>query len=503
MSRIPLLILLASSLALAGCVDRQAQEQAKRTELIVGDTVRVVAVEPAQLQPLAEELELSGELVTGEDALVGSKVAGKIVAIHVKEGDTVSAGQVLASIDTSQLAAQVQQAQSQVAQATAMRAQAQAQLSQASKSAAVNPSRSSAQVRQAEAGVRAARAQLEKALAGARPEERRQAEAAVAAARTNMETQRRELERVQRLVEEGAIARNRLDMQQNAYQNALSQFETAQNTLQMIQSGARAEDIAGARAALSQAEETLRLAQSSQRLDSTFNDQVAAARAQVATADAQIGAARAQLSMAQQALADAQVRAPFGGQIAARPVAAGTVVAPGTPILRLVGGHGVYFEGNVPERLLGQIQVGTPVRVEIAATDRPFAGVVAAVSPAGDSVGRQFKVRIALTEGYGLLRPGMFARGRVQVREVAAATVLPASAIVAQGDESFVYIAEGDRARRVRVETGIRSGESVQVEGLPPGALVVVRGQDGLTDGAEIRVEQRAAQAEAAEAGKG
>lgn len=475
----------------AGCVDRNAQAQAKRTEQIITDPVVVVTATTAQTRTIAETLEITGSVTTADDTQVSAKGAGKLVSVTVRDGDPVRPGQVIAQLETTQLQTQLRQALAQVAQARAG-------LSQAISNAAINPSRSAAGVRQAQAQLAAARQQLKSAEAqyarvrnGARPEERRQAEANVAAAKQNLDTAQKNLNRVSRLVAEGALAASALDNAQNQYQSAASQYENALQALNIVQTGARSEDllvaqaaVGQAREAVRQAQEGVRVAEAQQRLDVTFNDQVAAAQAQVS-------AAQAQVQSIQTSIADATIRAPFGGRISGKPLQPGTVVSPGVPIARIVGGEGAYFEGQVPEVSVARITVGQQVQVTVdALPGQRYTGTVVAVSPQGESVGRLFRVRISLLGATESLKPGMFARGNVQLRVVPNAVVVPATAIVRRSNQDLVFIAQGETAKRVNVRRGLQQGDLVQIDGVNPGDRVIVQGQSALEDGSKIREEK-------------
>jgi HlyD family secretion protein len=467
---------IAVLLTLAGCADREAQQQSRRTQELLSDPTVPVTVQPALTQSIQQNLTITGELTTAEDVAVGAKQAGRITAVYIKDGDTVRANQVIALQDSSDLASRVRQAQAQVSSA-------QAALSQATRNASIAPSRSAAAVAAAEAQVRQARAQLQKVRAGARDEEKLQAEAALSAAKSNLDTAKRELDRTRELHDAGAVSRQRLDQAENAYQNALAQFQSAQQAVRLTQQASRPEDISMAEEQVRQAEEGVRQARAQQRLDVTFDDQVAAARAN-------LDAARAQLEMARQALADTQIRSPFGGKVSGNPAQPGTFAGPGTIVARIIGGSGAYFEGDVPEGSIGEIQPGMPVRVRLdALPDRILTGSVAAISPVGDQIGRLFKIRIQLGGNLESLRPGMFARGEINLRTVANALVVPTSAVLRRGEQDYVFIIEGSKARRVAVTTGLRSNGKIQVEGLTPGDQVVVEGQTQLEDGTVVKIE--------------
>ena len=58
------------------------------------------------------------------------------------------------------------------------------------------------------------------------------------------------------------------------------------------------------------------------------------------------------------------------------------------------------------------------------------------------------------------------------------------------GADNVVYVAEGEKARKVIVKPGIRQQDMIQVEGLNVGQQLIIQGQDSLSDGAKIRVDR-------------
>lgn len=461
-------------LAIGGCVDRNAQVQAKRTAEVLNDkTVRVEA-KPAVEMPISESLEITGQLVAGDDAQIGAKVAGRLVAVYIVDGSIVSAGQVIAQQETANQIAQLRQAQGQLAGA-------QAQLAQAISNSRLNPKRTSSAVALAEAGLRSAKAQLAKARRGARSEDVRQAEIQVGAARFAMETAKKERDRKLNLFNEGAASRQQYEVAENAYQQALSQYESSLEVLRMRQSQTEPEDLRTAEEAVRQAEENLRTARAQKELDVTLIQQVSAARAQVQTAQAGVDLAR-------QNLADATIRSPFSGRVSGKPLQVGAVLAPGTPVARLIGADGIYFEGQVPEKQVASILPGKQVTVRFdALPGRTFQGTIATVNPQGSSVGRQFSVRITLQNPPEEAKAGMFARGDITLRTIDQAVMVPKTAVLGEGGESHVFVLIGDSAAKRSVVRGVERGELVQVENLKAGELVITKGQNSVKDGDKVK----------------
>lgn len=467
-------------IGLGGCVNRQAQQQAKRTEQIVSDPSRPVTVARVGTANLAATLEISGAITTSLDTEIGAKAAGRLAAVYVKDGDRVRTGQIIAIQETTDLSQKVSQASAQVSAARS-------QLSQASTNARLTPQRSAAAVRSAQAQLRQARAQLQKVRAGARMEERAQLRAQVAAAESAKRTADRDLERKRALYAEGAIARQQVEAAENVSATAASQLESARQALAIAENGARPEDIVAAVQQVSIAEEAVRTARANQSLDAVLNEQVDTARANLA-------ATVAQLRIAQQALADAAIKSPFNGRISGRPAQAGVFANPGTPVARVVGVEGVYFEGDVPETEITKIVPGQRAVISSDAWGgRELSGTVQAVNPMGAEVGRLFKVRVQIDAPPSAVKPGMYARGTIVLRSVPGATVVPGSAVTQRNGKDVLFIVEGGKAKSVVVRLGLRRDPLVQVlEGVRPGQEIVVQGQSTLTDNAAVQIQKKA-----------
>lgn len=472
---------LAAAFALTGCnVDRNAQKQAAETQKLISDPTVPVQVASVTTGPISDDLEISGEVTTGLETTIGAKLSGKLTAVFVRDGDSVSTGQVIATQDTS-----VQNAQ--LRQALAGLSSANSQLSQAIANARYGPLKSAAAVRAAQAQVKSAQANYNKVKSGARSEERLQVEAQVKAAKANLDTAQKDLERKQTLVEEGAIPRAQLDQAQNAYAAALSQYNSALQSQAIQQNGARPEDLAVAAQGIASAQEALRQARSQQDLDVLLQDQVRSAQAAVQSA-------RAQVDVAQQAISDSQIRAPFAGRISGKPAQAGQIAGPGTTIATIIGVGGNYFEGEVPESEITKVQLGRPVAVKISALgSQTFAGHVAAISPQGSDVGRLFNARISLDTNNGMIKPGMFATGLITLNAVSNAVVIPASAVVTYRDQQGVWVLDGkDKVKFLAVKTGIRKGDTLQItSGLAPGEKLVIKGQESLNDKSKVKLDDK------------
>lgn len=460
---------------LIGCVDREAQKQAKRTEELNKDLRIEVQFTKAKTETVRETLEISGQITTASDVQIGPKAPGKVVAVYVRDGESVGAGQLIASMDTTPYRHQLSQA---LAQSNAARAQ----MNQAISSASITPMKSSSALRSARAQLKQAQESLKKLRNGARDQERKQAAAQVESAKSGLELAKKNLDRTRKLYSDGAISLQQVDQAENTYNAAASQLEIALQNQSLIQAGARSEDLAAAQQQVTIAEEAVRNAQAQKSLDVTLDQQVQAARANYQ-------ATLAQIALIRQSISDGEVRSPVSGRVAGNPVQPGTVLSSGTPIVRLIGAEGAYFDGEIPEVQMSRIHVGTPVLVTVDALgELQFSGSVASISPIANSVGRSFSARINLSGPINALKPGMFARGLVEISRIENAVLVPTSSIVTREGKSYVFVRNQDKVRQVEVTPGLRSGPDTTVTGIAASDEVVEKGQETLSDGSAIRV---------------
>ncbi len=273
-----------------------------------------------------------------------------------------------------------------------------------------------------------------------------------------------------------------------------------------------------------------------QRVEAAFDE----ARAAEREAQAALELARAARDQGQLDLERCVVRAPFAGVVSERLAQEGQWVAAGAAALRLVGterlrvrvhvreedavtlrtgaraqvflpgiaGLGSYDEadaGGAPEQARAgrarsteagstydeaSREAGERLRRTHHTVDQgagPFEAKVEGVAAAAEPRDRTFAVDVAIDAPGSLLRAGMFARVVLDAGTLPLAVLLPDGAVVAEGGAYHVFVAEGDRVRRVAVTLGPRQGEARLLRGgLEAACEVVVDGTGLLFDGAPI-----------------
>ncbi len=190
---------------------------------------------------------------------------------------------------------------------------------------------------------------------------------------------------------------------------------------------------------------------------------------------------------------------PFSGTVSGKYFENGEMFsgAPNTPvgkaaIVSLIQINPLKASVSIAERFLPKVKNGMRLRF---ATDvypaETFIGAVSTIYPQVDPATRTFKVEVTMSNAGGKLRPGMFARAELQLQEVEA-FVIPSIAVMKQSgtNERFVFVADGNTARRVVVEIGNRFDNNVEIvsANLSVGQKLVVAGQARLLDGSQINI---------------
>ncbi len=199
--------------------------------------------------------------------------------------------------------------------------------------------------------------------------------------------------------------------------------------------------------------------------------------------------ARAQHTADRLQLGYAEVRAPFAGVVVARYVDPAQQVAPGTALFRLSDFEPLLCPIQVPERDLGKVRLGQPAYLTLETwPGERFAAEVLRIRPVVDAATGTVRVTLQVRRE-PRLTPGMFARVYLETATRDGALVMPKAALSLEGLGDTVYVVENGVARRREVELGFSEGADVEVvTGLAEGELVVVVGQDGLSDGTPARV---------------
>lgn len=201
------------------------------------------------------------------------------------------------------------------------------------------------------------------------------------------------------------------------------------------------------------------------------------------------GAARASAALARASMDDRVIRAPFDGWVGLRNVSVGAIVSAGTTIATISDLSRIKLDFTIPETRLSLLREGQPIRAVAAAwPDRPATGTIATIDPVVDPVSRAVRVRAILPNPDRSLKPGMLMTVSVLSRE-RTSLAAPELAVVGDGESRYVFVVQDRKAKRVKVDTGIRQNGLVEITGgLKSGQMIVTEGVVKLTDGAPVRL---------------
>jgi membrane fusion protein, multidrug efflux system len=239
------------------------------------------------------------------------------------------------------------------------------------------------------------------------------------------------------------------------------------------------------RAQLDETQARLSLAeQELQRMSNLFAERFVS-QAEVDRSRAEQLRAAAEVERLRARLAKTEVRAPFAGTVGVRHVSPGALVTTETVITRIDDLSRVKIEFTVPEAYLGQVQIGTAVRIIEANRQgqNGAQGTVYFISPHLDRQTRAAQIRALVEQPPATLRPGMFADLELLLREPLVLAV-PEGAVLARGADTFlVTVQDGEKGKvagLLPVRLGLRARGWVQVEAvageLEAGQQVVAAG---------------------------
>lgn len=413
---------------------------AKDANAVIPAVVTVTAI-AASKQSVEDTLSVTGSIWAWDPLSVGAEVSGlRITSVNVEEGDRVSRGQVLASLNSALLKAQLEQAQARL------------KSSEANLLKAIQPNRPE--------DIVALQAALAQAEANVHQEEAKHKQAGANLGNAQMISHR-----FTELAKAGAISTQDAENRQVEAVNAKEEVNNAE------------ERIIAAQSTVDQARQKLLVATRGGRLED-----VQISRATVAEI-------KAQVRHLQQQIEQTIIRAPDDGLIAKRDAHIGDITASGVPLFQMVRMNRLELRAQVSDIDIAKVHPGQSVKVTILEDgSQPIIARVRLVNPLVDNSTRLGIVRVDLPGDAGL-KAGMFVRGEITIGKHDAVTV-PSVSLVTRNSESVVFRLEPDNSvTSIPVIPGTRTAKFVEIkEGLAEGDLIVARGARFLQDRDLVRV---------------
>jgi multidrug efflux pump subunit AcrA (membrane-fusion protein) len=310
------------------------------------------------------------------------------------------------------------------------------------------------------AGAAESRALLSQTEANLRSTTSAQVPEAIVKAQTDVDTAQQTedaakklLDNREKLFQQGALARKLVDDAQVAYAQAHGALLSSQEHLHALQSVGKQE--------------------------------------QIKTATSQVDAARSHLQSSQAQVSYSQIVSPISGVVADRPLYAGEMATPGSPLVTVMDISKVIARANVPQNQSASVKVGQPATITQVDSNQTVEGKVTVVSPATDPNSTTIQVWVQADNPGEQLKPGTSVHVAIMTEVIKATPVVPIAAILPgeEGGTACLVISADNIAHRRPVKLGVREGDKVQIlNGVRPGEEVVIVGGIGLDDKAKVKV---------------
>jgi membrane fusion protein YbhG len=374
----------------------------KRTWILLATTLLVLSGCDRNKDPEGTVF-VSGR-IDGDTVDISSKIAGRIEDLTVREGASVTAGQVVARLSSPQeeairdaQKARIVSDQRRLEQLQRQRQTYDEKIKQAQLYELQAETDSPGQVKQAEANLAASKADV---------------------ARWEAELQQVQVDakRYAPLAQKGAIA-----------VQVAEQYKTKEEVAQAsLVAGQK--QVAASDAALERAKAQLHNVDIKAADRLTLEREVDELQSQIASARADVEADQAALRKIEADLADLTIHAPIAGTILTRSAEPGRVIQPGQTIFTMVDLTKLYLRGFVPEGVVGKLKVGQQAQVYLDSNPKEaIPAEVIRIDPEAmftpentyfkeDRVKQVLGLKLGLRGAYGYAKPGMPADGRIQLQ---------------------------------------------------------------------------------------
>ncbi|MDR1344969.1 MAG: efflux RND transporter periplasmic adaptor subunit [Tannerellaceae bacterium] len=214
-----------------------------------------------------------------------------------------------------------------------------------------------------------------------------------------------------------------------------------------------------------------------------------------AEVEAGLQQAKSMAAIARKSLDDCKMYAPMSGVIATRSIEAGANVMPGTTAFKLVSVDRVNVRISVPENEIGSVRTGQAASITVPALNQAvFTGKIETKGIAANAMSHAYGVKIGIDRADAttvLPLPGMVCKVLLTDDGYAAAFVVPNRAIrIATDGQKFVWLADGNTARRRFVKTGdLTTSGIIVTEGLSAGDRILVEGFQKVSEGTGISIK--------------
>ncbi|QHG14985.1 efflux RND transporter periplasmic adaptor subunit [Nostoc sp. ATCC 53789] len=212
---------------------------------------------------------------------------------------------------------------------------------------------------------------------------------------------------------------------------------------------------------------------------------------EIAAQRANVEAAKASLAQAELARQRTRILASESGIVQTRHISNGDLVQSSGEIVTLVAGDRFDIFLELPEELSGKVTPGMTIDLTTRALPQwKQRATITAVVPSANTASRRQMVRVQINKPPSGLIPGMAIAGNLNMPSNRSSFVVSRDALTRRQNEWLVFVVADGKAKQIPVEMVADMGKNVAIyhPTLRTGQRIVLRGGDGLQDGAPVKI---------------
>jgi len=520
---VPIVVVLVLVCGMGGYAIKSNSEAAMKAQA-AKDLPKTAAISKGDIVVSVVE---TGTIDAAKVVEVKGRVTGRLAKLMVDEGDSVTAGQLIATIDPKETqllmdqdAAQLRGAESVVARssieigqrritAQASYDQAKAKVAQLKLEMTAQPTVTKEAIASAQTTLNSAVADRDRLVNSIHPTQRTSTQNALAEAKANYANALSQYNRQNDLFQKGYVSGRDVETFKLTLDLAKVRQDTAEQNLMRLESQLSAE-VSKANESVDQAKANLRSAQANGYAPESKRQDYMTALAELAKAKAALNdpaalekqreqsmATVAQLRSvvgdAQRQLGETEIKAPITGVVTKKAIQVGELAtglsqfSSGSTIVTIEDRSSMLVKLDINEIDMAKLRVGMPATINVdAIPDHPYNGIVKKIAPASKTTATgaaasadgvvKYEVEIQVKDADANLRSGMSAKCKVDVINHSKVLSMPIEYLVTEGGKNYVYIATTDpkaTPEKRAIVIGAKTGSLVEiVSGLKEGEKV-------------------------------
>ena len=420
-----------------------------------------VRIAAAEVQLMSEEISGFGSLSYLTKVDIAASQDGTISSLHYREGSIVPRGAVIAQLENPQIDLALGRAENAYSQAESALRLSRSRLLE-------GEFRAEAEI----LSIERAKAELEQA-------------------QRILEEQQRKADDQEKLFAAGGLSEEAIRESRFSLSNAQEQLRLMERDLDIRSVGLRDNDLR--RAGLFP---SAGFASNEEHRTALIRLSTSILRAETEAAQAQLEASIKDLESMRIAKSELTIYSPSAGTVAVRYLEVGERAKKEDRILTIIDTTALYVIFPLRENDALRLSSGMTAKVTVDGTGDVYDGTVDIISPQADSQSFTFSVRVLLPREIvaidDKLRPGMFARVRIQLGIESPVVLIPESAVIKyKDDEGTIFVINQNRTSERTVRIGELYNDKLEISsGLAAGEIVVVKPDLTLKEGSYVIVDQ-------------